>query len=136
MKYTSAKVPEIYKPRNTEILSCLFSQPQWLNLLYGIGKPYEKLLDHILRVSKLEFLDAPEDSNIKVISGVINEKTTVVVRWIPKIYEDLFELNSTQPELFVSPGQQYDLTFTSSYRLGTYFTLWLPTPLQKYNLCF
>ena len=133
MKYAKVKAPETYKPRNVEILSCLFSQPQWLNLLYGLGKPYEKLLDHILRVSKMESLDSPEDSNIRVISEVINEKPAVVAKWIPKIYDDLFDLNEKSPQLFEGPGQKYDLSFKSTFYKGDYFTLWLPTRLMKYD---
>lgn len=133
MKYPKYQSPEPYRPSNLEILGCLISQPQWLKLLCGKGKSYEKLLDYIINLSEIQDTETMEFPSIKSISEVIIEKVYIVTKWIPKIYDDLYELNHEHPEQFKSSGQKYEMTFKSSFHQGAYFTIWLQTPLQKYD---
>jgi hypothetical protein len=44
METSKPYVPEEYIPSTHEVLGCLGSESQWLKLLKGRNKPYEKLL--------------------------------------------------------------------------------------------
>jgi hypothetical protein len=133
MKSTKVRVPEPYKAHNPEIVRSIFNQPQWLNLLLNNNKPYEKLLSHFLLLSKLKEQEKQTDTSIKGISTAISEKTATVAKWIPLIYNDLYNLNLENPEHFKRPGIRHDLFFHSTYYTTAYFTLWLNTPLHLYD---
>lgn len=133
MKLPKAILPEPYIAHNPEILRSIFNQPQWLNLLFNKEKPYEKLLTHFLFLSKLMDEENPTDTSIKGISFEVGEKTATVAKWIPLIYNDLYNLNAESPELFKVPGIRYDLYFHSTFYTSAYFTLWLNTPLNLYD---
>jgi hypothetical protein len=133
MKYTKARVPEPYKAHNPEILRSIFNQPQWLNLLFYKDKPYEKLLTHFLFLSKLMDEEKQTDTSIKGISFAVGEKTATVAKWIPMIYNDIYNLNVESPELFKAPGIRYDLYFHSTFYTSAFFTLWLNKPLSLYD---
>jgi hypothetical protein len=133
MKSSKHRAPEPYKAHNPEILTSIFNQPQWLNLLFNKNKPYEKLLTHFLSLSKLMDEEKQTDTSIKGISFAVGEKTATVAKWIPLIYNDLYNLNAESPELFKAPGKRYDLYFHSTFYTSAYFTLWLDTPLHLYD---
>ncbi len=73
------------------------------------------------------------DTSIKGISLSVGEKTATVAKWIPLIYNDLYNLNVESPLLFKEPGIRYDLYFHSTFYTSAYFTLLLNTHLNLYD---
>jgi len=53
-----------------------------------------------------------ERRTIKQIANSFEAETSKVTKWIHEIYDDMFELNSTKPELFQATGIQVDLFMT------------------------
>lgn len=112
---------DIYIPKTSEILICLCDQPQWLNLLYKMEKPYEKLLPILYDLGITE----NSTYSIKSVSVQANERYDKTIRWIKLIYNDLFYLNRNKPELFKNSGNRYELFFSSGNYKSCSFTLWL-----------
>jgi hypothetical protein len=48
------------------------------------------------------------------------------------MYEDIYELNDNEPELFRSPGIRHDIYFRS-YDNRMFFTIWLPHTPNLYH---
>ncbi|MEH6304667.1 hypothetical protein RYH73_03370 [Olivibacter sp. CPCC 100613] len=89
---------EHWKPRNTDVLSALVGEYQFLHLLRG--RVYDKLIDYLIEVGPA-WADEESDfilPTIKGISAKLGEKH--VSKWIPIIADDLITINLEKPELF------------------------------------
>src|SRR4051812_24101848 len=94
----------VHEPSTKEIFYCLKSAPNWVQLLLDDSsiKPYKEFLKFIIQ---REFYENFGDKlTIKKISEDFKEKTSKVTTWIAQLYEDIFELNDSKPELFVKEG--------------------------------
>jgi hypothetical protein len=129
MKRSKTYVQEEYKPATLEVLGCLSSESQWLKLLKGRNKPYENLLTDLEMHFDKKILNRDYKSSISGLSEKFGIKTPLFVKWVHQIYNDIFELNFYEPELFESDGIRHYLQFSCSYRYAG-FTLWLKAPLH------
>jgi hypothetical protein len=130
MKRSKTYVPEEIIPSTKDVLSCLKSESQWLQLLKGRNKPYENLLTDLEMHFDKMFLNGDYNYSVSGLSQKFGIKTPLFVRWVHQIYFDIFELNSYEPELFESDGIRHYLHF-SCYGHYAGFTLWLKAPLHQ-----
>lgn len=101
--------PEKYIPSIRDIKVSLFSEYRWIGFLSGRGKPYDHILDGLVKIG--EFWNS-EDSysedgafTMKWMADKLHESPAHISKWIRTIYEDLFEINNSEPELFVADGE-------------------------------
>ena len=129
MKRSKTYVPEEYKPSTHEVLGCLSSESQWLKLLKGRNKPYENLLTDLEMHFDKMLWNGDYKYSVSGLSEKFGIKAPHFVKWVHQIYNDIFELNSYEPDLFESDGIRHFLHFTC---LDSFvgFTLWLKTPLH------
>ena len=105
-----------------EKLYCLSNSQVWAKLLLGKDKKYNQFLEDMCRN---EFFKNEEKVSVKKIATDLGFNYAHITKWIAQIYEDIFELNSEEPELFQTPGIKHDCYF-KYYDSYAYFTLWLP----------
>jgi hypothetical protein len=129
MKTSKTYEPEEYKPSTILVLSCLKSESQWLHLLKGRNKPYDSILTDLELLFDKMWLNGDYKFSVSGLSQSFGIKTTLFVKWIHQIYNDIFELNEIDPELFMSEGIRHMLDFSCSNRYAS-FSLWLKTPLR------
>lgn len=124
--------PEEYKPSTRDVLLCLSYESQWLSLLKGLNKSYDGILNPLQLVFDNRSFGALNDYSVKGISSVLGIKTSDVAKWSHRIYNDLFELNSNEPELFEAEGTRVDFSI-NGLNTFAYFTLWLSVPLRQHE---
>lgn len=97
MKKDTKKV-YVNKPKNFDMLTGLLHESNFLHLLKG--KNYDSLIDYIIKIAPFwhDENSAYSLPTIKKISEEINEKR--VHSWLPKMVDDLIELNNEHPEYF------------------------------------
>mgnify|MGYP000898278231 CR=1 FL=1 len=127
-----------YNPTARQLVSCLVSEYQWLNLLKNKEKGYEPILDYLINLGKeYEFEDSIFDwkkFQSKTIAENSGIKTSNLKKMLVNIYEDIFQLNHKSPELFKN-GEMYfyELCFTND-KYTCNFNLWLPVLLSPLDL--
>ena len=100
--------PEKEVPSIRDIKVSLFSEYQWIGLLSGSGKPYDHVIEGLKQIG--EYWNSDDSCNeegaftIKWMANKLNESPAHISKWIRAIYEDLFELNGSKPELFLADG--------------------------------
>lgn len=120
---------EEYKPGTVDVLNALVNEYQWLNLLTDSGKPYDTLLRLIVDDSNREMYTG--FGAIKKVSQILNESQSKITKWILSAYNDLFELNYENPELFkLGEGHRYYMHFKVDYHASADFTIYLSNPLS------
>ena len=112
-----------HQPTTIEIFLCIASMPKWSKLLINEQptKPYIEMLKAL--VERNFYKERNERLTIKAIATDIKIDSGKVVKWLPMIYEDIYELNENKPDLFYDNGiavrlymRHYDDTET--YRLS------------------
>lgn len=129
---------EQLKIRVTDIIGSLFYEPQWLKLLKGNGKPYQKLLSFLENdYDFLHLQDNDVDSNkrntVKRYASDIGCPAAHVNSWLRQIYDDLFDLNQKSPELFVAPGEIPCMLFYSNEPYFFQFTIGFQSVPQPFD---
>jgi hypothetical protein len=120
-----------YKPSTHNVLLSLSSSPKWVSKLVGSGKEYDAFAQALLHQNF--FMDREERITIKGIAAHFDLKTTVVTKWLEKMYEDIFILNEEQPELFKSDGLKHTLYFKYTHGNSAWLTLWLMATPKIYE---
>lgn len=102
------KIEILHTPTTHEIFVCLSDMVAYSRLLleYGPPKPYRDFLKWII---EMNFYKTGERINIKKISADFKTDTSKITKWICQIYEDIFELNASKPELFQNGGTKITL---------------------------
>lgn len=122
-----------YVPKIKAIKFSLLSEARWMRLLSGLGKPYEHIIEGFIEIANYWNTDNCESKDrevtIKWIAEKLNETPQNINKWLPRIYQDLFELNDSRPELFASEGEilccfllsgfEYDRTCAFSFGVPT-----------------
>lgn len=127
-----------YTPSARQLVSCLTSEYQWLNLLKNRGKDYEHILDYLITLGEETRNESDYDSK-KYQSNVISMNTgtpaSKIKKYLTNAYNDILELNSAEPELFRNGGKYlYCLWFSNRLRDHyCYFNLWLTVPLNIFD---
>lgn len=130
MKRSKSYEPEEYKPSTQEVLGCLRSESQWLPLFKGRNKPYENLLTDLEMHFDKMFLNGEYKFSVSGLSQTFGIKAPLFVKWVHQIYNDIFELNTYESDLFEADGIRHYLHF-SCYGRFVGFTLWLKAPLHQ-----
>ena len=65
--------------------------------------------------------------------NILKYRTSDVTKWLGKIYEDLFELNIENENLFQDEGIKHNLFFRYRYDNTAAFTMWLKQTPRKYE---
>ena len=124
--------PEKYVPSIRDIKVSLFSEYQWISLLSGRGKPYDHIIDGLVKIGEYwnsEDADREEGAfTMKWMAEKLHESPAHVSKWLRAIYEDLFGLNDSEPELFVADGEILCGFWFSGFREGRscYFSFGIP----------
>lgn len=118
-----------------QIIYSLLSEYKWLELLKNKGKPYELLLDYFIQLGEFESLNEDNYQKLSRQGNTISQKTGVssskIRALIFKIYDDLIELNASDPNLFKKPDCfLHSLAFSSPYGTCDWINVWLPYRLQ------
>lgn len=101
----------IHQATTLEYLHCLGNMQKWSQVLYDhkSAKSYNDFLKWILQRN---YFKDEEKISIKKISELSNYPTTKINKWLREIYEDIFQLNDDNPELFYLKGHvQVELHF-------------------------
>lgn len=145
MARSTHSTPEKYVPSIRDIKVSLFSEYQWISLLSGRGKPYDHIIDGLVKIG--EYWNS-EDSDredgaftMKWMAEKLHETSAHVSKWIRAIYEDLFELNDIEPELFVADGEILCGFLLSGFREERYCFLSFGLPALPHvgdtmDICF
>lgn len=93
-----------HDPSTIEIFLCIASMPKWAKLLIEAEptKPYVEMLKELSQ--KNFYSDRNEKLTIKKISTDLKINTAKITKWFTAIYQDIFDLNETKPELFYEKG--------------------------------
>ena len=135
------RVPHIYKPSTHNIFFCLSSAKKWCQLLLtrSEGKTYEPFLKFLVEKDffESERSDRFERFTIKSLAQHSNYKPADVTKWISNIYDDIFELNMENENLFQTDGVKHNLYFQYLYDNTASWIIWLKqTPRQYEKVCF
>ena len=124
--------PEKYVPSIRDIKVSLFSEYQWISLLSGRGKPYDHIIDGLVKIGEYwnsEDSDREEGAfTMKWMAEKLHETPAHVSKWLRAIYEDLFALNGSEPALFVADGELHCSFWFTGFREGRscYFSFGIP----------
>ena len=93
----------VHQATTLEYLYCLSDMPKWSQVLcdQNNGKSYNDFLKWILQQ---QFFTTDEKISIKKISEQSGYPSAKISKWLREIYEDIFELNELQPQLFCLAG--------------------------------
>ena len=93
-----------YEPSTIETFHCIASMPKWAKLLIDVNpdKPYNEMLKGL--VQRNFYNERNERLTIKSIAADLKTDTGKVTKWLTAIYQDIFELNENNPELFCQNG--------------------------------
>ena len=132
MGRTKERPKLIHQATTLEYLYCLGDMSKWSKLLYeqDNGKPYNDFLQWIL--SK-DYFKNDEKISIKRISELSGYPSAKISKWLREIYEDIFELNETKPQLFRLDGDnkvEFYFRYNDNYCL---FKISLPTLPREYE---
>ena len=112
----------IHKASTIDTFYSLTSHPQWVKLLLNREKSYEKFLEALIHQDF--YRERNERTPIKKMAEDTGFKTTEITKWIIQMYDDIFELNDTNPELFKQNGIKHQLHF-KYWDSHAFLTLWL-----------
>jgi hypothetical protein len=112
MKYKT-RDPIVHTPTTKEVFYCLSRQIEWCRILAqeSTGKPYHDFLIWLISQGFYES-DANRITVVK-LSKNFNKPSTKITQWITQIYNDIFELNETSPNLFQKDGVKVSMYFTN-----------------------
>jgi len=122
--------PEEYKPSIPDILKSLSAEPHWIILLQGRNKPYDRILSDLHYLFQKMNTDEKYDFTVSGISKALSISTSNLSKWSRQLYDDIFELNFTEPELFKTEGIKFDLNF-EAFTEHADLTLWLNVSPRK-----
>ncbi len=90
----------IHEPSTHEIFICLASMPSWSTVLLENveNKDYRQFLNWL--IEKNFFKGNRGKVTIKQMAAEFGMKVSKISNWLPRIYDDIIELNSSKPELF------------------------------------
>jgi hypothetical protein len=93
-----------HQPSTIETFLCIASMPKWAKLLIDADptKPYIEMLQGL--IEKKFYTDRNEKLTIKKIGSDLKIDTAKVTKWLALIYQDIFDVNETKPELFCDKG--------------------------------
>lgn len=134
MKKVEKQIVE--KPSTISVFYSMTSCPRWVNLLTGNNKPYQSFLSKLNSVNFLK--ERRERTTIKQMADAFHFKREQLTKWISEMYEDIFDLNYDNPELFKDEGIKHELYF-KGFRTSASFTLWLkctPRVFEKVDFFF
>lgn len=118
----------IIVPTGHEILNSLEDMPQWSKILLNhTNEIYKDVLTQIIEHDFYRHDD-------KITLGAIAKQAAIdqgkLKKWLVRIYDDIFDLNYEQPDLFQSTGIRHQLLL-SNMRNHCALNIWLPsTPRQ------
>ena len=122
MSRTKSSSPEKYVPSIREIRVSLFSEYQWIGLLSGRDKPYDHIIKDLIKIGEYWNSDEYDREDgaftMKWFSDRLNETPAHISKWLRTIYDDLFELNCQEPELFAEKDEILCEFYISGYRDG------------------
>ncbi|WCT13497.1 hypothetical protein [Mucilaginibacter jinjuensis] len=128
-KYAS---PDPYMPKTKELWIALKTEYQWLVLLKDNGKNYEQLIEMIQENGLQDPEDYAPSPTIKLVAERVNQKPALIAKWLRLLYDDLWELNETQPDKFGAGCSNFKLRFSKpGYRNTVYFSMPLERVLLK-----
>jgi hypothetical protein len=94
----------LHQPSTQEIFSCLEDMHVYSKILLvnSSDKPYAEFLNWLLEANF--FNDRNGKINLTKLASSFKSETSKITKWIRQIYEDIFELNETQPQFFQTEG--------------------------------
>jgi hypothetical protein len=122
----------IHQPSTKEIFGCLSNGREWVKLLINESntKPYVEFLNWMI---DKKFYENEERVTIKKISKDYNERTSKITLWIEQIYEDIFQLNESDPQKFSKEGVIVNLQM-SNYDNSCSLVLALPVVPREFEM--
>lgn len=95
---------EEYQATTRDYLLALAYNPSFLKLLDSSNKPYIILLSWLLEnENNLKDDDTPLPT-IKILAEQLKLKSNFVTKYLKQIYDDICELNQSNPSLFIKDG--------------------------------
>jgi hypothetical protein len=130
MEFDRVSKRMIYHPSAKDILISLSDMPHWCQVLHDHSTaPYKTFLQSL--INKKFY-----DENERIVIGKIAREHGIdqakIKKWMLQIYEDIFDLNYENPELFKSAGTRHTLLF-SYFRSHCALYVWLEATPRKYE---
>jgi len=103
MGKTKERPKFIHQATTLEYFCCLRDMPKWSQVLCDQhnGRSYNDFLKWII---EQRYFKDEEKISIKKIAELSAYPSVKISKWLREIYEDIFELNESQPQLFYFAG--------------------------------
>jgi hypothetical protein len=110
MKYKK-RDPIVHIPTTQEIFHCLSRAIEWCRNLRQVAgdKPYRDFLDWL--ITREMFPKGPDKITVVKLAKDSKASSRNIKLWVAQIYDDIFELNETSPELFQKDGIKVSMYF-------------------------
>jgi hypothetical protein len=108
-----------------QILKTLVDNSQYVKLLNTEDKPYKSLVEWIVKRSSISY--NVRYPSLKTIGASIGINGQMVTKHIKTIYDDIIELNNSNIDLFIKPGDIVCCFSFKAYRRSGYFYIGLKT---------
>lgn len=133
MARTREKPKLEYKISPQECFVCLASMPQWAAILSERNsmKKYNWFLLHIIEHN---FYNDNSTISISRIAKAAGISATQANKWLKSVYEDILELNSSDPELFCRKGELVVNLMCTYFDTSINFTMSVPVLPRKTEL--
>ena len=122
----------LHEPTTHEIFMCLTCMPLCSKILIENGpqKSYTDFLRWLLQVNF--YKEKGEKISIKKLATDFKSNSIKVTKWIHEIYEDIFELNYNESELFQREGVKVAL-YIRSYDNSCMFYISMPVLPREFE---
>ncbi len=128
----------VHQATTLEYLYCLGDMLIWSQVLYdhNNAKSYNDFLKWILQRN---YFKDEEKISIKKISELSDYPSVKISKWLREIYEDIFELNEVEPQLFYSKGNvqvEFHFKYFDSYTSFKTSLQVLPRQYETFDFFF
>jgi hypothetical protein len=111
----SKNIEQPFKPKVKDVLIALESEPQWLKLLNYKEESFKKLITVIEAEANKKEYEPSIIQSIKQLAELLDQTAAKISKMLFKLYDGIWELNETHPELFIKDGAFYTLYFRDSF---------------------
>jgi len=136
MGRTKEREEILHVPSTMEIFNSLSSMPEYSAVLlkYSSKCQYAGFLRWLIEIDY--FSEPSEKISVKYLAIKYGQNPSKVKKWITDIYDDILNLNKSNPEYFIKPGIKIILNFRYNDNHG-YFETYFPVVPRVYeNIAF
>ena len=115
----------IFQASTLDYLHCLQSMTAWSSLLLKTNNN-KKYVDFLKWMLEHDYLRTYDELSITKISKLSGFTTAKISKYLKEIYDDIFDLNEREPDLFCKKGETKVVLHMKYYDNHCYFSISLP----------